>query len=183
MGILSEKANCMTDTNITYTEPKQRVYNEFNSTLLNFISKIVRVSSPNSRDRWCLPRNCKLDFETINLGNSPKRVDIYLDFAPIATIRELNLNGKAGLYFIKATNIRRVNGILQFENPTPLSEDVISSLNQLIKSLSRLPKKCDSVKFNSLYAYVSSTDLQYYFSTDEGVVVYSSLKGVSRCQK
>lgn len=173
----------MTDRNITYTEPKQRIYNEFNSTLLNFISKVVRVSSPNSRDRWCLPRNCKLDFETINLGNSLKRIDIYLDFAPIATIRELNLNGKVDLYFIKATNIKRVKGILQFENPIPLSEDVISSLNQLIKSLSRLPKKCDNVKLNSLNAYVSSTDLQYYFSTNEGIKVYSSLKKVSRCQK
>lgn len=173
----------MTDTNITYTEPKQRVYNEFNSKLLNFISNVVRVSSPNSRDRWCLPRNCKLDFENINLGSSPKRLDIYLDFAPIATIRELNLNGKDGLYFIKATNIKLVKGILQFENPTPLSEDVISSLNQLIKSLSRLPKKCNSVKFNSLSAYVSSSDLQYYFSTSEGIVVYSSLKEASRCQK
>lgn len=157
---------------IDYTEHKQKVYQEFNSAMLNFILRNGGVANP-----WggSVTQNTELDFDFSVFNARVGILNISMSSFPVASIRTLTQGGTPGLYFVRLSDMTIVNGMPYFNNPIPVTEELELALNNFYRTFLRMPKKCANVGTVKFDVSVHSDFLSYYFYKQGALVTYTSL--------
>ena len=157
---------------IDYTEHKQKVYQEFNSAMLNFILRNGGLANP-----WggSVTQDSALDFDFSVFNARVGILNIGMSSYPVASVRTLTQGGTTGLYFVRLSNMTIVNGMPYFSNPIPVSKELELALNNFYKSFLRLPKKCAKVGTVKFDVSVHYDFLSYYFYKQGDLVTYTSL--------
>lgn len=157
---------------INYTEQKQKVYQEFNSTILNFINRNGGLFSPWSHT---LIKDSALDFDLSVKNGKVVSLGIQESGFPLAFIQELTIGGITRLYFVRLNEMTVIDGMTYYSNPIPITSEISSSLNSFYKSFLRLPKKCAIMGISNFSVSVNYASLSYYFYTQGDLVSYTSL--------
>lgn len=157
---------------IDYTEHKQKVYQEFNSDMLNFILRNGGLANP-----WggSVTQDSALDFDFSVFNGRVGILNIGMSSFPVASIRTLTQGGTTGLYFVRLSDMTVVNGMPYFNNPIPVTKELELALGNFYKTFLRLPKKCADVGTTKFDVSVHSSFLSYYFYKQGDLVTYTSL--------
>lgn len=157
---------------IDYTEHKQKVYQEFNSVMLNFILRNGGLANPWGK---YVTQDSALDFDFSVFNGRVGILNMNMSCFPVASVRTLTQSGTTGLYFVRLSDMTIVNGMPYFNNPIPVTKELELALNNFYKTFLRLPKKCANMGTVKFDVSVHYDFLSYYFYKQGDLVTYTSL--------